>query len=184
MFDYVACPPQDEMDYTFVTADTAYKDKQENDFSVFSAWGVKDEELYLMECYRKQIKAVLIKDDVLPFLLEFNSHYAFRGVWIEPKGHGIYLNQALPGDDIVIPGDEMIEDFFADRKLNKVERANNAAPRLRNRRVHINEKLANRETLRNEAVSFPKGAHDDFTDTLVDAIKMVYCWQPSILDVL
>lgn len=187
MFDFVKMPDLEEFEYTFVTADTAYKDKQENDFTVFSAWGVKDRELYLIDCYRKQIKAILVENDVVPFLKTFNGHYAFRGVWIEPKGHGIYLNQALPMNEecnIVIPGDEMIDDFFSDRKLNKVERANNAAPRVGNRRIHINEALANRETLKNEAVAFPKAAHDDFVDTLVDAIKMAYAWKPSILDVL
>ena len=74
--------------------------------------------------------------------------------------------------------------FFEDRKLNKVERANNAVPHLANRFVIVNEMLANKETLIAEALSFPKGRHDDFVDTLVDAIKYTYGRSYSTFDVI
>jgi hypothetical protein len=42
-------------DYTFITADLAYKDKQHNDFTCFSYWGVLDKKLYLIDVKRKKI---------------------------------------------------------------------------------------------------------------------------------
>ena len=45
-------------DYTFITADLAYKDKQHNDFTCFSYWGVLDKKLYLIDVKRKKINSV------------------------------------------------------------------------------------------------------------------------------
>ena len=45
----------EKFDYTFMTADLAYKDKQHNDFTCFSYWGVLDKKLYLIDSKRKKI---------------------------------------------------------------------------------------------------------------------------------
>jgi predicted phage terminase large subunit-like protein len=105
-------------------------------------------------------------------------------VYIEPKGHGIYLNQAFSRQGIIMPSESQIDEFFKDRKLDKVERANNAAPQLSYRKVYISNSIPNKEALIAEALTFPKAKHDDFVDCLVDAIKMVYARDVGILDVL
>lgn len=179
MFDFADLPS--EFDYTFIMADTAYSDKEENDFTVFTAFGVKAGELYVIDVYRKQIKASDIEVPITAFINRFQN-YGFRGAYIEPKGHGIYLNQALPRRGIIIPNEEDLKTFFADRRLNKVERASNSVPYLANRRVHISNLIAEKEILLSEVLRFPKAKHDDFTDTIIDGIKYTFARSISILD--
>lgn len=181
MFSFSDLPP--EFDWTFITADTSYKEKQENDFTVFSAWGVIKEELYLIDVYMKQIKASDIENDVTPFISKFKK-YGFRSLNIEPKGHGIYLNQKWMHAGFGIPSEGELKEFYSDRRFSKVERANNIAPHLANRKVYFNKTLANKEDLVAQCLGFPKMKHDDFVDTLVDAVKKVYNRNVGILDVL
>lgn len=181
MFDFVE-PPEDP-DYRFIMADTAYDDKKQNDFTVFTAFAVKKGELYIEDVYRKQIKSSEVEQDVTPFITRF-SKWGFRGCYIEPKGHGIYLNQALPKQGIMIPDEDKRKEFFKDRRLDKTERANNAVPYLANRRVHINPMIANKEILLAEVLTFPKAKHDDFTDTVIDGVKFTFARKIGILDVL
>ena len=181
MFKFVDLP--NSFDWSFVTADTAYKEKQENDFTVFSAWGVLGEELYLRDVWMKQIKSSDVEIPVEAFIRKFVK-YGYRGTYIEPKGHGIYLNQKFAQKGLMIPGETLIREFYSDRRYDKVERANNVVPHLQHRKVYINKQISNKEDLVNQCLSFPKVKHDDFVDTLVDALKMVFARQISILDVL
>lgn len=181
MFEFCAMPSQ--FDWMFVTADTSYKENEENDFTVFSAWGVIQDQLYLVDVWRKQVKSTEVEGPVKEFIRKFLK-YGYRGTYIEPKGHGIYLNQKFAMDGLMIPGESVIKEFYSDRRLDKVERANNAVPHLTTRKVKINQNIANKEELVTEALHFPKGKHDDFVDTLVDAIKKVYGRALGILDVL
>lgn len=184
MFEFTDLPGG--YDYTFSTMDTSYKEKQENDFTVCSVWGVRSHarqhQIYLLDCYRKQMKATEVEHAIDPFLLPY-IQYGYRGTWIEPKGHGIYLNQLWSTKGkMMIPREQERLDFFKDRSFDKVQRASNVAPHLANRKVYINKALANKEILVSEALIFPKGKFDDFVDTLVDALKMVYCRKVGILD--
>lgn len=181
MFDFQ--PPPDQLDWRFITADTAYNDKKENDFTVFTAFGVANKELYILDVWRRQIKSSEVEAQILPFIQRF-SDYGFRGCYIEPKGHGIYLNQNLPSKGVMIPSEDDRKEFFSDRRKDKVERANNAVPWLANRRVHINPTIPEKETLLAELLGFPKAAHDDFVDTVIDGIKKAFSRPPTMFDLL
>jgi hypothetical protein len=180
MFKFEAIPP--EFDYRFITADTSYKEKKENDPTVFSSWGVVGEQLHLIDIWHNWIKAVDVEDAVVPFI-EGNINYGYRHTWIEPQGHGIYLNQKFALKDFHIPNEEELKEFYKDRRLDKVQRANNVLPHLSHRYVVINKDIINRATglqvptkeeLVAECLSFPNTKHDDFVDTLIDALKIVY----------
>lgn len=162
----------EDCDYSYVIADTAYKDKQKNDYTVFSCFGVLDKKLYLTDIFRDKIKAVDIESRVIPFIKK-NTRYGFEGCYIEPKGHGIYLNQKLPDENFVMPRDTEIDEFFKDRKLDKVERANAIMPFFTNNKLYINKNI--QQSLKNEIVSecinFPEGLHDDIVDTIIDGCK-------------
>ena len=119
MFEFGNIPQ--EFDFTFIMGDTAYKDKQENDFTVFTAFGVKGDSLFVIDVLRGRIQASDIEAPVLAFINRFSS-YGFRGAYIEPKGHGIYLNQVLPRKGVLMPGESQLKEFYSDRHLNKVER--------------------------------------------------------------
>lgn len=181
MFRFQDLP--DKFDWEFVTADTAYVEKEENDFHCFSHWGIIADQIYLIDVWMRQIKASDLEDAVYPWIKK-KLKYGFRSVHIEPKGHGIYLNQKWKSKQIMIPSDDDLKSFYSDRRFDKVERANNVVPHLANRFVIINKNMANKEELVAQCLGFPKMKNDDFVDTLVDALKMVYARVVSILDVL
>jgi predicted phage terminase large subunit-like protein len=168
-------------DWTFVTVDTSYKEKQENDFTAFSSWGVIREQLYLRDVFLRQMKAADIEGVLEPWVKR-QMGYGYRGTWIEPKGHGIYLNQTLETRGLMIPGESQLKDFYSDRRHDKVERANNVVPQLAYRFVYINQLISIKEELVAQCLGFPKTKHDDFCDTLIDALKIVFHTKPSILD--
>ena len=84
----------------------------------------------------------------------------------------------------MVPSESQLKEFYSDRHLNKVERANNAIPHLSNKKVYINQNISIREELVAECLAFPKAKHDDFVDALVDGIKFVYSKSVSIFDVM
>ena len=176
-------PMPEAFDYTFIQADTAYNDKQSNDYTVFTAFGVKDGNLYVNDVWRVRIKASEIEEPALAFINRHSS-WGFRGCYIEPRGHGVYLNQALPRKGVMIPGESQLKEFYSDRHLNKVERANNAVPHLTNRKIRINENIPFKEDLVAECLSFPRAKHDDFVDTLIDGVKFAFNQKLSSLDVV
>jgi phage terminase large subunit-like protein len=57
-------------------------------------------------------------------------------------------------------------------------------PYLRGKKIGINKNIPNAQGLIDQAIAFPKGKHDDFTDTLIDMCKLVYAREVSILDAL
>lgn len=181
MFKIEAVPTN--FDYTFIIADTSYKDNHDSDYTVFCHFGVKNNQLYVNDLFRKQIKASEVEHPGEVFIRKHQS-YNFRGSYIEPKGHGIYLNDIYARKGLMIPGESRIKEFFADRRLNKVERASNAVPHITNRQVIINENIIQKDEILAEVLAFPKGTHDDFVDCLVDGIKFTYGQSLSILDVL
>lgn len=181
MFEFRGLPAH--FDWSFITADTSYKEKQENDFTVFSSWGVTGDQLWLRDVWRVQMKASDVEANAEAFIRNMLG-YGYRGTYIEPKGHGIYLNQKFAQKGLMIPSESQILEFYKDRRFDKVERANNVVPHLARRKVYINIMIPNKEYLLSECLMFPKGKHDDFVDTLIDALKVVYSRQLSILDVL
>lgn len=181
MFEFGPMPSR--FDYSYVTMDTAYTDKQSSDSTAMVAGLVSGNQLYIDRVYEKQIKSSEVEKDAIAFIRDY-TNYGFRGAYIEPKGHGIYLNQRLPQLGIVMPGESNVTEFFKDRRLNKVERANNVIPRLTGRKIIINENIPNKEKVLEQLLAFPKGKHDDIVDCIIDLVKLVYCKEVSILDVL
>lgn len=183
MFEFTEVPQLNSYDYIFTTADTAYNDKRHNDYTVFCVWGVIGEELFLIACWREQIQSNKVENIARAFLSGFMV-YGYRNTWIEPKGHGIYLNQKFSEEGLGIPSENDLKEFYKDRRHDKIQRANNVLPHLANKRVKINKTLANKEEILAETLGFPNAKHDDFVDCLIDALKHVYGRKLSILDVL
>lgn len=170
MIDTTIIP--DDFDYKYITADTAYKDGQDNDYTVFTCFGVLDKKLYLIDILRDKIQAKDIEDRAIPFIKK-NTSYGFEGCYIEPKGHGIYLNQVLSDREVMMPRSREVDEFFKDRKLDKVQRANAIMPFFTNNKLYINTSISQqlKNEIIDECINFPDGLHDDIVDTVIDGIK-------------
>jgi len=159
-------------EYTFITADLAYKDKQHNDFTCFSYWGVLEKKLYLIDVKRKKINSVEIDNWIRPWIMP-KIQYGFRYIWIEDKAHGTYLLQQYRKDGLPVPSETMIKQTLP-RDGDKVMRANNIIPSLNSTspNVIMNNTIDNFNDIIEELLSFNQSAHDDFVDTLIDACKI------------
>lgn len=162
----------EKFDYTFITADLAYKDKQHNDYTCFSYWGVSNKKLYLIDVKRKKINSVEIDNWIRPWILP-KIQYGFRYIWIEDKAHGTFLLQQYRKDKLPVPSEQMIKQTLP-RDGDKVMRANNILPCLSTTSPNVifNNKIENFNDLIEELLSFNQSANDDFVDTFIDACKI------------
>jgi predicted phage terminase large subunit-like protein len=162
----------EKYDYTFMTADLAYKDKQHNDYTCFSYWGVLDKKLYLIDAKRKKINAVEIDGWIRPWIMP-KLGYGFRYIWIEDKAHGTYLLQQYRKDGLPVPSEQMIKQTLP-RDGDKVMRANNIIPCLNmtSPNVIFNNQIKGFNDLVEELLSFNNSTNDDFVDTVIDACKI------------
>ena len=187
---FVRGPMPSSFDFTFITVDTAYKEKQENDYTVAAAWGCRSfsdgmKRVYLLDVFRERIKAADCEAYLVPFFRKWNTGN-FVGALIEPKGHGIYLNQKMITYGLPMQSEEFIDEFFSDRRMDKVARANVVIPTLNTFPVIVSDNISDSmfTALKDELLNFPKGAHDDFCDNICDSIKFGYNRPLSILDVV
>lgn len=162
----------EKFDYTFITADLAYKDKQRNDFTCFSYWGVLNKKLYLIDVKIKKINSVEIDNWIRPWIL-VKIQYGFRYIWIEDKAHGTFLLQQYRKDGLPVPNEKMIKQTLP-RDGDKVMRANNILPCLNSTdpNVIINNRIQSFNDIVEELLSFPNSTNDDFVDTFIDACKI------------
>ncbi len=162
----------EKYDYTFMTADLAYKDKQHNDFTCFSYWGVLNKKLYLIDAKRKKINAVEIDGWIRPWIMP-KLGYGFRYIWIEDKAHGTYLLQQYRKDGLPVPSEQMIKQTLP-RDGDKVMRANNIIPCLNMTipNVIFNNQIEGFNDLVEELLSFNNSTNDDFVDTVIDGCKI------------
>lgn len=184
MFQTDALP--EYFEFTAIIADTAYRGTERNDWTVFMAIGRSNGRLYILDIQKMRINSDKIEEYFLPFIERFSKRDDFIGCFIEPKGHGIYLNQHLPQLGVPIQAESIIKDFYKDRKRDKVIRANVVLPDIANYKVTFNvmmEKGMILETV-NQCLGFPEDRHDDIVDCVVDSAKLVYKHIPSLLEVV
>lgn len=177
---FVRGPMPSYYDYTFITCDTASTSKQTSDYTAAGFWGVRTHEdgskrLYLLDLLWDKIDAAQIEQYLVPFIKK-HAHENFIGALIEPKGHGIYLNQRMPLYNVPMQPPDKIDEFFKDRRLDKVARANVIIPHLVNNPVIVGPEIPEDtfEAIHRELLAFPDGEHDDFClvgETLVATTK-------------
>ena len=184
MFQVDALP--EFFDFTAIVADTAYRNSERNDWTVFMAVGKSNGRLYILDIKRMRVNSNKVEGFFLPFIEQYSHRDDFIGCFIEPKGHGIYLNQHLPELGVPIQADTVIREFYKDRKKDKLIRANVVLPDIQNHKVTFNYQI-NQELVQDcikECLEFPDGKHDDMVDCIVDSAKLVYKHIPSLLEVL
>ncbi len=162
------------IEHKFITADTASKTKQENDFSVFQCWGKKAGNIYLLDQVRGKWEAPDLEKVAKNFI---RTHYGsgnqvsgrLRKFIIEDKSSGTGLAQSLQlWDEItvnVVP---------LSRNRDKVSRANDYIPFISQGKVFLPEGAP---FIRDYILEFSKFTaimshkHDDQIDPTLDAIQ-------------
>ena len=177
---FIRGPMPSHYDYTFITCDTASTSKTSSDYTVAAFWGVSIDEkggkrLYLLDILRDKIDSAQCEDYLIPFIKK-HAHQNFVGSLIEPKGHGIYLNQRMPQYNVPMQNPDFVDEFFKDRRLDKVARANIIIPQLVANPILAGDGVNDYvfDDCKSELLAFPDGAHDDFCldgNTLIATIR-------------
>lgn len=149
-YEYSKPPPREEFDMVIVTTDTAIKDTELADYTVFQVWGVKAEGYYFLDTIRDKL--------TYPKLLE--TAKSLNRVWrpeffiIEDKGSGSSLIQDLRSDFSVNvwpmdPGSE-----------SKVLRMQAETPIIKAGVVILPDEASWKDDFILECRSFPRGKKD------------------------
>ena len=169
--------------YVVSSFDTAYTEKTEGDWTACTVWGVferevvkegsKDTEtcLMLLDAWREHLAYPDLRERAAKHVKDRKPDV----VLIEDKGTGISLRQDLQRMRIPVTP-------YNPLRADKVTRAHMVAPLLATKRVYVPESkradLAGRpmswaQEVIDEASSFPKGAHDDYVDTVTQALILL-----------
>jgi predicted phage terminase large subunit-like protein len=154
--------------------DTAFKTKEENDYSVCLTAAIKGRRIYILEVYR----AKLIMPDLKIAARSQFEKWRPHEVIIEDKASGQSLIQELQYD---VPEGEydprfvrsMPVDIYKTGILDKVQRAHNASPQLAAGRLYLpmpHKSHWDVEAFVEELNTFPGGAHDDQVDAYSQAV--------------
>lgn len=155
-------------EYKAIFGDTALKDGEHNDYTVFQCWGKFQGKIYLIDQYRKKVKAADLKQEFLEFWGKHKGTITQpnRGAYIEDKASGIQLIQEIQKVGnipvIAIPRDK-----------SKVHRANNLTNWIKSGLLYLPKNADWLYDYKNEFERFSPlmtHKHDDQVDPTLDAI--------------
>jgi len=160
----------------FITVDTATKDKEHNDYSVFQCWGVgHDNLIYLIDLYRKKMKYGELKTKFISFwtkhynALDVKQYGYLSAAHVEDKSSGTQLIQEAQSEGripvIPIP-----------RNRSKLERVLDILlPKMASGHVVIPLDAPWLHDFETECEEFNPDMshkHDDQIDPLIDAVEI------------
>jgi predicted phage terminase large subunit-like protein len=156
-----------------ITADTAMKVKEHNDYSVFIVGGITDDnKLHILNMVRGKWEAPELKLTALQLFEQYKydekTGLSCSGIYVEDKVSGVYLVQELQRVGIPVVGIPVEKD-----KLTRVESVLNyiASGQVL---LPYDERYGFNPELLSECESFTRDdshSHDDIVDTLVHAIN-------------
>lgn len=163
----------------YVFCDTAHKKGQENDYTVFALYGLgMDKRIYLLDQLRDKMTAPELKRAFIAFLekwgVDVDNCLGPREVLIEDKASGIGLIQEIRDDIKAQRITRGIKIIGVPRNIDKVSRANSAAPSVANGKVVLPALASYTRELVREIEDFSATMthrHDDQVDTMCDAIQ-------------
>jgi predicted phage terminase large subunit-like protein len=163
-----------------IYVDTAQKTAEANDYTVFQCWGkTSTGQAVLLDMTRGKWEA--------PELLEVGRAFwrkhkvpagqgALRAVNVEDKVSGTGLIQTLRREGVpVVP---------VQRTRDKLTRAYDAAPFIESGNVILLRDVPHLSDMLAEASAFPKGAHDDTLDPMLDAVADICQGSDQVFGVL
>lgn len=149
----------------FITVDTALKDKQQNDYTVYSAFGVYQDKLYWIDMFRGKPRSIERELTAKEFYQK-HSEYPFRGMYIEQKASGIDLYQRLKDNGLMV--------YEVERDKDKIYRAETVSPYIETHSIYVSKDIPHQIDLISEYESFPNSTNDDIIDTLLDGVELCY----------
>lgn len=154
------------LDWRVIYADTAQKTKQENDYSVFQCWGKSRRgQAVLIDQMRGKWEAPELQNMARAFWQKhkaIDERAPLRAMKVEDKVSGTGLIQTLKREGVPI--------LPIQRNRDKLTRAYDAAPFVESGNVLLPRQAPWLADFLSEAATFPKGAHDDQIDPMMDAV--------------
>lgn len=164
-------PEPDRYDYRFITADTAQKTKEINDFSVFIEWGKKGDKLYFIDGWRGKVEAPELEARFIAFV---------KGAWLKNKEKGtlrkVYVEDKASGTGLIQSAAKKIPLKIepVQRSTDKVTRAMDAQPSVKAGKVVIPREhdLINDFLVEHASFTYDDThKHDDIVDNTLDAVN-------------
>jgi predicted phage terminase large subunit-like protein len=140
--------------------DTAFKKKQENDYSVCTTWQVFRDRYQLINIFRERMEFPELKKKVI----ELNNEYNPNEIIIEDKASGISLIQELNRETkLPIKAIKVSSD--------KVSRVHSITPLIESGKVTLYTQMDDVNIFLNECEDFPNGEYDDMVDSMSQALE-------------
>lgn len=151
-------------DYLIQSWDTAFKEGQDNDFSVRQNWGVNNEGAFLVSISWYKLGF----PDLLREMIKDANEYNPNQIIIEDCASGQSLIQALKRETRlpIYPYKTMGND--------KESRVHSISPFIENGRVFLPESANWLKRFCDEVETFPKAAHDDAVDSMSQALNYIF----------
>ena len=167
---YVSTAPRCQ--FRVIFADTAQKDKEQNDYSVFECWGRTYEgQIVLLDVLRGKWQAPELLTQARAFWAKHKAidNGVLRQMKIEDKSSGTGLIQQLQRGDRD-RGVDPIPVAGIPRDRDKISRAYDTTPHIEAGNVLLLQGGAWLSDYLAEFAAFPNGAHDDMIDPTMDAV--------------
>lgn len=162
----------DRYDYRFITADTAQKTSELNDYSVFILWGRKGDKVYFIDGVRGKWEAPELRTNFEAFVnqswRENKNMGTLRKIYVEDKASGTGLIQDLAKKT-------PIKITPLQRDKDKTTRAMDAQPVIKAGRVVLpdNHPLIAEFLAEHAAFTYDDShKHDDIVDNTLDAVNI------------
>jgi len=140
--------------------DTAFKTKEENDFSVCTTWGISKSHFYLLDVFRERLEFPELKRKVVQLAEKYNVNE----ILIEDKASGQSLIQELERETRL-----PVKKIKVDR--DKYSRLVAITPLIEAGKIVLPEGAHWVEQFINEFEEFPNGEFDDQVDSTTQAIN-------------
>lgn len=159
--DDIEMPNKTQTQVKYLSIDTAFKDKAENDESACTSW-VKtwDNKYYIDSLWHDRLDYPNLCRKIKELIIQHCVDY----VLIEDKASGQSLIQTIKND---LPG--VVVKAFDPGSKDKVDRAAAITSMIESGRVFMKKAYWNRDIV-NQATVFPLGNHDDIVDTISMAL--------------
>jgi predicted phage terminase large subunit-like protein len=152
--------------YVMQSYDTAFSKKEQADYSAITTWGVfypeKGKPAALILCDARRGRWDF--PELRRITMEEYNYWEPETVLIEAKASGMPLTQELRRMGIPVT------NYTPSRGNDKISRVNSVAPMFESGMVYAPDTLWAEEVIE-ECAAFPAGEHDDYLDTVAQALR-------------